>query len=103
MGEKTRYSGRIDTDEPLLILGKVEGEITSSSEVEVGEGGDVKATLVARVIIISGRVTGDCSASDRLVIRASGRLHGSIKATRVAIAEGAEFMGTSQMTSSAGS
>jgi cytoskeletal protein CcmA (bactofilin family) len=98
MGERTRYAGRIDTDEPLLILGPVEGEIESVSEVEVGETGDVTATLSARSIIIAGRVTGDCSASDRIEIRASGKLHGSIKAPRLAIADGAEFRGTSQMT-----
>jgi len=98
MGEKTRYVGRIDADEPLLILGQVEGEIHSKSEVEIGEGGEVKASLAARSIVISGRVSGDCKASDRLEIRASGRLQGSIQASRIAIADGAEFKGTSQMT-----
>ena len=39
MGEKTRYVGKIETDEPLLIQGKVEGEIHSTSEVEVGRIG----------------------------------------------------------------
>src|SRR5262245_34330473 len=100
MGEKTRYVGKIDTDEPLLILGRVEGEIKSSSEVEIGESGDVKATLAAKSVAIAGRVNGDCTATDRLEIRASGRLNGSIKAARIAIADGAEFKGTSQMTSS---
>ena len=97
MGEKTRYVGKIETDEPLLIQGKVEGEIRSTSEVEVGESGDVKATIAGRTIVISGRVTGDCSASDRLEIRASGKLTGSIKAARIAIADGAEYKGTTQM------
>ncbi len=97
LGEKTRYLGKIDTDDQLLILGLVDGEIKSSSEVEVGETGEVKAGISARSIIISGRVNGDCVATDRLEIRASGRLSGSIKAGRIAIADGAEFKGTSQM------
>ena len=97
LGEKTRYLGKIDTDDHLLILGLVDGEIKSSSEVEVGETGEVKAGISARSIIISGRVNGDCVATDRLEIRASGRLSGSIKAGRIAIADGAEFKGTSQM------
>ena len=98
MGEKTRYTGKIDTDEPLLIQGQVDGEIRSSSEVEIGETGVVKATIAARSIVISGRVTGDCTATDRLEIRAAGKLHGSIKAARISIVDGAEFKGTSQMT-----
>jgi len=97
MGEKTRYVGKIDTDEPILIQGPVEGDIHSSSEVEVGETGSVKATISARSIIISGRVIGDCTASDKLELRASGKLTGSIHAARIVIAEGAEFKGTSQM------
>ena len=98
MGEKTRYVGKIDADEALLIQGSVEGEIKSSNEVEIGESGVVQATITARSIVISGRVTGDCTAVDRLEIRASGKLSGSIKAARIAIADGAEFKGTSQMT-----
>ena len=98
MGEKTRYVGTVDTTEPLLVLGHLEGEIKSTSEVEIGETGSVQATLSARSIVISGRVTGDCTASDRLEIRASGRLDGSVKAARISIADGAEFKGTSQMT-----
>lgn len=99
MGEKTRYVGKIDTDDPLLIQGPVEGEIKSSSEVEIGETGMVTATIAARSIVISGRVLGDCTATDRLEIRASGKLSGSIRAARIVIAEGAEFKGTSQMAS----
>jgi cytoskeletal protein CcmA (bactofilin family) len=97
MGEKTRYNGKLDTDEPLLIQGHVDGEIKSSSEVEVGETGVVKATITARSIIISGRVNGDCTATERLEIRASGKLNGGIKAARISIADGAEFKGSSQM------
>ena len=100
MGEKTRYAGKIDTDEPLLVQGPLDGEIKSSSEVEVGETGVVKATISARSIIIAGQVIGDCTASDKLEIRASGKLSGSIQAARIVIAEGAEFRGTSQMTAS---
>ena len=98
MGEQTRYVGKVESDEPLLIQGRVEGEIKSSSAVEIGETGEVRATIGARTIVISGRVTGDCAATDRLEIRASGRLLGSIKAARIVIADGAEFKGTSQMT-----
>ncbi len=98
MGDKTRFNGKLETDESLVIHGRVEGEIKSTSEVEIGESGDVKGTISAKTLVIAGRVTGDCTAADRLEIRASGKLHGGIKAARIAIADGAEFKGTSQMT-----
>lgn len=101
MGDKTRFNGKLETDEPLVIHGRVEGEIKSTSEVEVGESGEVKGTISAKGLVIAGRVTGDCTASDRLEIRASGKLNGGIKAARISIADGAEFKGTSQMTPAA--
>jgi len=97
LGEKTRYVGKIETNEPVLIHGPFEGDIKSTSEVEIGEAGAVVATISARSIIISGRVTGDCTATDKVEIRASGKLSGSVHAARIVIAEGAEFKGTSQM------
>lgn len=100
LGEKTRYTGKIDTEEPLVIHGGFDGEIKSTSEVEIAENGAVKATLSARSIIISGRVVGDCTATDKLEIRATGKLAGSIHAARIVVAEGAEFKGTSQMAGS---
>ena len=101
MSEKTRYSGKIETDDHLLILGQVDGEVVSTNEVEVGETGIVTATIKAKSVVVSGKVTGDCVATDRLEIKASGRLNGSIQAARIAIADGAEFKGTSQMTGGA--
>ena len=98
MGDKTRFNGKLETDESLVIHGRVEGEIKSTSEVEIGESGDVKGTISAKTLVIAGRVTGDCTAADRLEIRASGKLNGGIKAARISIADGAEFKGTSQMT-----
>lgn len=99
-GEKTRFNGKIETDEPLLINGHVDGDIKSTSEVEVGDSGNVTATVSAKSIVISGKVIGNCTASDRIEIRSSGQLSGSIKAARISIADGAEFKGTSQMSGS---
>lgn len=99
LGEKTRYNGKIETEEPLVIHGGFDGEIKSTSEVEIAETGHVKATLAARSIIISGQVLGDCTAADKLEIRATGKLTGSIHAARIVVSEGAEFKGTSQMAS----
>lgn len=101
ISEKTRHTGKVETDEPLVLHGRVEGEIHSTSEVEIGESGEVKGTISARNIVISGRVTGDCTAAERLEIRTNGKLNGGIKAARIAIADGAEFKGTSQMTPAA--
>lgn len=96
IGEKTNYVGKIETSEPILILGSFDGDIRSTSIVTVGEGGRAKATITAREISISGDVNGDCSATERIELRPSGRLVGSVHSPKIAIGEGAQFRGTSE-------
>jgi len=46
---------------------------------------------------ISGRVTGNVAATDRVEVAASGILEGDIAAPRIVIAEGAFFKGRVEM------
>jgi cytoskeletal protein CcmA (bactofilin family) len=43
-------------------------------------------------------MVGDCHATHRVEIQASGKLLGNIRAPRVVIAEGASFKGNSDMS-----
>ena len=61
-------------------------------------GGIVKATVYAQSVVVAGELVGDCHATQRVEIQASGRLTGNIRAPRVVIAEGATFKGNSDMT-----
>src|SRR3989304_4908220 len=47
---------------------------------------------------IKGEVAGDCNASARVEVQATGRLTGNIRAPRIVIAEGAMFRGNSDMS-----
>ena len=54
-------------------------------------------TALMAVVRVSGRVTGNVAASDRVEVAASGILEGDIAAPRVVIAEGAFFKGRVEM------
>ena len=99
IGPEITIKGEITGDEDILVEGIVEGLIQINREVRVGEKGRVKARVEAQTIIISGEVTGDCHATARVEIQASGRLTGDIRAPRIVIAEGAVFRGNSDMSS----
>jgi cytoskeletal protein CcmA (bactofilin family) len=58
----------------------------------------VKANVEAQSIVVSGELTGDCHATHRVEIQATGKLTGNIRAPRVVIAEGATFRGNSDMS-----
>jgi cytoskeletal protein CcmA (bactofilin family) len=98
IGPKTTVKGDILGDEDVQIDGTVEGLIRISRDVRVGTSGVVRATVEAVAIVISGEVVGDCCATGKVEIQASGRLTGNVRAPRIVIAEGAMFRGSSDMS-----
>jgi cytoskeletal protein CcmA (bactofilin family) len=98
IGPKTVLKGDITGDEDVLVQGTVEGTIRIGSDLRVGPGGTVRATVNAQSIVVAGEVVGDCQAAQRVELQASGRLTGNIRAPRVIIVEGATFKGNSDMS-----
>ena len=95
---KTVIKGEITGDEDIVVEGNVEGQIRITRDLRVGANGVVKATVEAQSIIVSGELVGDCQASARVEIQATGRLTGNIRAPKIVIAEGAMFRGNSDMS-----
>ena len=98
IGAKTTLKGEISGDEDVLVEGTVEGQIKIARDLRIGSGGVVRATVEAQSVVISGEMVGDCSATSRVEIQATGRLTGNIRAPRIVIAEGAVFKGNSDMS-----
>jgi cytoskeletal protein CcmA (bactofilin family) len=86
--------GEISGAESLYIDGKVEGSINlPGNRVTVGRNGQVAATILAREIVVLGKIRGNCQATDRVDIRAEGSLTGDVIAARISIEDGAFFKG----------
>ena len=98
IGANLTVKGEITGDEDLLVEGTVEGQIRISRELHVGPRGKVKADVSAQSVVVSGELVGDCEATGRVEIQATGRLMGNIRAPKVVIAEGAVFRGNSDMS-----
>ena len=95
---KTVIKGELTGDEDVIVEGNVDGQIRITRDLRVGANGVVKATVEAQSIIVSGELIGDCQASVRVEIQATGRLTGNIRAPKIVIAEGAMFRGNSDMS-----
>jgi len=102
IGSRVQLKGELHGSEPVVVEGSVEGSVRLTAELRVAPGGTVKADVTAHTLVIAGEVIGDCQATERVVIEASGRLTGNIRAPRIMIAEGATFRGTSDMSPRAG-
>lgn len=96
------FKGEITGGGSLFVDGRVEGSINIPSErVTVGPNGVVAGSMsalthhciVAREIVIMGKVMGDVCASERVEIRNEGTLDGDVSTARISIADGAYFRG----------
>jgi len=98
IGPRTTIKGEVLGDEDVLVEGTVEGTVRIARDLHIAPGGNVKATVEAQCVVVSGDVVGDCIASGRVEIQATGRLMGNIRAPRIVIVEGAVFKGMSDMS-----
>jgi cytoskeletal protein CcmA (bactofilin family) len=98
IGPSISIKGDVTGSEDLLIQGKVDGSVTLAHHaVSVGSEGRVNANIVGRVITVEGRVEGDLTAEEQIVLRGSAQVHGDIKAPRVVLEDGATFRGLVDM------
>ena len=94
VGKSLRIEGRIVSEEHLTIDGQVEGTIeVGDHSLKIGTGATVKADLTAKTITISGAVTGNVIASEKVLLEPSGSVDGDITTPRLIMAEGAIVKG----------
>jgi cytoskeletal protein CcmA (bactofilin family) len=94
IGKSLIIKGEVTGSEALYIDGRVEGSINlAGNRVTIGRNGVVSANVVAREIVIIGKVRGNLNASDRVDIRNEGSLTGDVVAQRISIEDGAFFKG----------
>jgi cytoskeletal protein CcmA (bactofilin family) len=94
IGKSLVIKGEVSGSESLYIDGKIEGAINlPGNRVTVGRNGQVAANVMAREIVVLGKIRGNCQASDRVDIRAEGSLTGDVVAARISIEDGAFFKG----------
>ena len=90
--------GDVTGSEGILIQGQVDGSVTLDQHaVGVGTEGHVKAKITGRVITIEGKVEGDLTALEQIVLRGSAHVQGDLTAPRVVIEDGATFVGLVDM------
>jgi len=98
IGPSIKIKGEISGDEDLLIQGQVEGTISlKAHQVVVGESGQVSADILAKTIKIDGKVNGDITGTENVVISKLGNVRGNIIAPRVLLEDGAIFKGSIDM------
>ena len=101
IGRTVVIKGEVTGSESLYIDGRVEGSITfKDNRVTVGRNGVVQANILAKEVVIMGKVTGNVECSDRVDIRSEGTLNGDVVSQRISVEDGAMLRGSVQLNPS---
>jgi cytoskeletal protein CcmA (bactofilin family) len=89
-----RIKGEITGSEDLFVDGPIEGKVNlANGSLTVGPNGSVKADVVAREVIVRGRVEGKISGRERVQLWSTGQVIGEVQTQRLAIEDGAVLRG----------
>src|SRR5262244_4487724 len=89
IGSSIIIDGEISGDEDLVVQGTVKGKISLKESLYVESSGVVEADIETQNVEVSGKVTGNINASDKVELKTDCRVIGDIKAPRILIADGA--------------
>lgn len=94
IGQFVVVKGELAAEEDLTVDGQVDGQIEAPRSVlTIGPNGRIKGELKAQKIIVMGRVNGNVTATEKIVLRGTSVVEGDLVAPSVGIAEGARLQG----------
>lgn len=97
LGPTLVFKGELTADEDLMLKGRVEGSITHSASLRIGQEGSVKGNIQAKHVTVDGTVEGDIHGGGSITIRETAKVIGNVFAPRVSLVEGARFSGRIDM------
>lgn len=93
IGQGTVIRGHVRGDGSLDVFGRVEGDVSVSGDVRLGEHAAVKGNVTGSDLRIAGAVAGDLHGSGSVLVESGARVVGDISAPRIGIADGALVRG----------
>lgn len=99
IGAQMTIEGDISGQDGVQIHGVVRGgKIQVKEAVVVQASGRVEGDVESAGVEIAGAVQGNVVATDKVELKAGGKLFGDVKAPRILIADGASFKGNINMS-----
>lgn len=103
LGSDATFKGELTFTGVARIQGTLEGTVQTAGEIHVEAGGNVKASIEAKNVVVDGTVSGDLTASERVELLAHAQVKGDVTAKTLVVVEGAAFTGHCTIGAEAGS
>ena len=97
IAEDIHIKGSLRFETSLLIMGSLEGEITSEGLLVVGPTAKINATIVTKRLISHGEIQGDVTASEQVVLKKTAVHMGNITTQNIIVESGSLVNGSITM------
>jgi cytoskeletal protein CcmA (bactofilin family) len=95
LGPGLVLKGELSGSEDLFVDSTIEGPVSlGGNRLTIGHSGNIKGEVVAREVVIQGKIQGDVRSHDRVEIKKDGSLVGDLITARIVIEDGAYFKGS---------
>lgn len=101
IGVGTTLTGNLQCSGDLIVGGSVIGESIVHGACTLSEGGRWEGRLQVKNAVIAGEWLGEIEVAEKLEIRKSARIRGTVTARSIAVARGAVIDGEMSVTSGA--
>ncbi len=96
VGREISLTGEITSCDRLIVEGSVEANLNNCREVEIAETGLLKGTAAIDDAEIRGRFEGTLTVRKRLLIRATGKITGTVRYGQLEVECGGQISGDVQ-------
>ena len=96
VGEGISLLGDIKSCNRLVVEGSLDGTLHDGGQMQIAEGGHFKGNASVEQGEVSGQFEGELVVSNRLLIRATGHVSGTITYGEIEIELGGKISGTIQ-------
>ena len=96
VGREITLSGEINSCDKLFIEGSVEANLSNCRDVDIAESGLFKGSASIDEAEVRGRFEGNLTVRKRLLIKATGRVSGTIRYGQIEIECGGQISGDIQ-------
>ena len=100
IGPSVHVEGDLKSQGNIHIDGSVDGSVTTSGHLTIGEQARISASVQAGNAQVAGYVKGNLTVTERLELSPTSHVEGDVSAKVLVVAEGAQLNGRCQMGAS---
>lgn len=93
VSKDTHIEGNFSSEQDVRLDGTVKGDVRCTKRLVIGETGKVIGKVFADSGVIMGRIEGEVSIKDTLLLKSSAVISGNLQAKAMQVEEGAQYSG----------